>query len=399
MNYHYTFKLKLSSIIFFFSQLDRAHRRVGASACEHAFTSCQCNFHRRMRASMRVWTGAGRAGSGRRTRGPPGTGARSSPCSSARKPTGLRALFEAAKRGYGRTVMARPLGHTRPRPSSIVVYILVMYRRIKSSRERSCLMWDPNITWLICSDRPTVTLQVVAFLCEQLGHGMGQRYQPIDLKSYNFFQENVQAAIESSMSSWGGAMQRFDVGGTTYRDAPNRGNESLDPEKVKGAIEASRPPQKWSDRWQPRFHRKSLYEIKNVTGNTPFDVWSYGYKPCHRSTRLTRTWKVYGSSWNMLIEPRVSGVYGYWLWVRWVREKFLDEVKEECRSASIVTYGLTPSKWEKTCTPNRQISLTSAATLQIDSQNGTLTALPWHSWPLAAPFTFPSLLEGLGTGC
>ena len=26
-------------------------------------------------------------------------------------------------------------------------------------------------------------------------------------------------------------------------------------------------------------------------------------------------------------------------------EKFLDEVKEECRSASIVTYGLTPSKW------------------------------------------------------
>ena len=38
-----------------------------------------------------------------------------------------------------------------------------------------------------------------------IGHGMGQHYQPIDLTSYNFFQENVQAAIESSMSSWGHA--------------------------------------------------------------------------------------------------------------------------------------------------------------------------------------------------
>ena len=161
---------------------------------------------------------------------------------------------------------------------------------------------------------------------------MGQHYQPIDLKSYNFFQENVQAAIESSMSSWGGAMQRFDVGGTTYRDAPNRGNESLDPEKVQGAIEASRPPQKWSDRWQPRFHRKSLYEIKNVTGNTPFDVWSYGYEAMSsvdeadtylEGLRFQLEHADRAQGFQVFVDID-SGFGGF-------AEKFLDEVKEECR--------------------------------------------------------------------
>ena len=245
----------------------------------------------------------GRPGSGRPTRGPPGTGAKSSPCSSAQRPTGCAHFWELQDE------VVRPYGGAAARPhpcSSIIDRGVHFGGDVSEDKEfpRAILFDVKSEHNLVDLLRPTdrdATGRGLPF-ANDIGHGMGQRYQPIDLKSYNFFQENVQAAIESSMSSWGGAMQRFDVGGTTYRDTPNRGNESLDPKRSREPSRRVGHP-KWSDRWQPRFHRKSLYEIKTY-GNTPFDVWSYGYEACHRWTRLTHTWKVYGSSWNMLIEPK-----------------------------------------------------------------------------------------------
>jgi hypothetical protein len=173
-------------------------------------------------------------------------------------------------------------------------------------------------------------------------------YQQVDLNSYNFFQENVQAAIESSMSSWGGAMQRFDVGGTPYQQeqSNNNNNSMMDPEKIKQAIESSQPPKKWSDGWRPKFHRKSLFEIKNVTNSTPFDVWSYGYEVMSSTEEAD----LYLDGLRFQLE-HCDRIQGFQVFVDidsgfgGFCEKFLEEVKEECRSANIVSYGLTPKRW------------------------------------------------------
>ena len=181
----------------------------------------------------------------------------------------------------------------------------------------------------------------------------GGGYQQVDLNSYNFFQENVQAAIETSMNSWGGAMQRFDIGGTPYQHTNQRQqqqqqqqNNMMDPEKIKKAIESSRPPSKWSDGWRPKFHRKSIYEIPNVTNTTPFDVWSYGYEVMSSTEEAD----LYLDGLRFQLE-HCDRVQGFQVFVDidsgfgGFCEKFLEEVKEECRSSCIITYGLTPKKW------------------------------------------------------
>ena len=78
-------------------------------------------------------------------------------------------------------------------------------------------------------------------------------------------------------------------------------------------------------------------------------------------------------------------------------EKFLDEVKEECRSASIVTYGLTPSKWEKTCAKSANFSYISSNVANRQSKRNINVGIAMAQLTSRSTrLCIPSLLEGLG---
>ena len=164
---------------------------------------------------------------------------------------------------------------------------------------------------------------------------------------YDFFQENVQSAVMSSMNSWGGAMERFDLAGAP--PVPNSEGESaaqLTQTQAEAIIRSTQPPRHWAEGWAARLHTKSLYELKTVKEETPFDVWSYGHEIMASEDdkeayleglrfQLEHTDRVQGFQVFVDID---SGFGGF-------AHQYLEEVRMECRSANIYTYGLTPKSW------------------------------------------------------
>ena len=175
-------------------------------------------------------------------------------------------------------------------------------------------------------------------------YGSSTANNPYELPTdYDFFQENVQSAVMSSMQAWGGAMERFDVAPQT--SDPNEGGE-LSVEKIQSVIRSTQPPAKWNEGWSPRLHKKSLYELQTVSEATPFDVWSYGHEIMSNADeadlyleglrhQLEHCDRVHGFQTFVDVDSGF-GSFAY---------DFLREVQSECRSAVLFTYGLTPKEW------------------------------------------------------
>jgi hypothetical protein len=135
-------------------------------------------------------------------------------------------------------------------------------------------------------------------------------------------------------------------------DASGNGNSnasSLSLQEVADMQEKERgPPSTWADRWYPRLHSKSLNVLQEYRqGVARFDVYTHGYEVL-ASSGSEESEKIFESFRCQLEDcDRVQGFQvlcdcdsGF----GGLTQDFLVEyVKEECRSASILTYGLMDS--------------------------------------------------------
>ena len=150
----------------------------------------------------------------------------------------------------------------------------------------------------------------------------------------------VIGATMSARSVWGGDVM-------VHRTAPEEPTVSL--QDLADAQAADRgPPSSWSDRWYPHLHSKSINELQDYReGVARFDVFTHGYEVL--AGKGSEQTEIIFESFRCQLE-HCDRVQGFQVFADCdsgfggLAHDFLVEyVREECRSAPILTYGLMDS--------------------------------------------------------
>ena len=155
----------------------------------------------------------------------------------------------------------------------------------------------------------------------------------------------IVGATMAARSVWGGDMM-------VHRTAPEIQIPTVDPMSLQHLADLQKeqrgPPSNWSDRWFPQLHSKSCNELHEYRdGVARFDVFTHGYEVLanagsQQAEDIFESFRCQLEDCDRVQGFQVfsdcdSGFGGL------THDFLVDYVREECRSAPILTYGLMDS--------------------------------------------------------